>query len=65
MSEQLSLIPDESKNQITKLEQFSSVEEMKSYAEYLIKSKLLPPAYNSPEKVIIAIQKGESLPLFI
>jgi len=48
-------------NQITKFDDFSSVEQMKSFAETLIAGKLLPIAFNTPEKVVTAITQGKEL----
>lgn len=48
-------------SQITKFDDFSSVEQMIGFAETLIKGKLLPTAYKTPESVVTAITQGKEL----
>lgn len=45
------------------LDNFSSVGQIMDYAEVLLKSKLLPEALNTKEKVVVAIQQGRELGL--
>ena len=59
MSEALEVIPQEVA--ITKLANFQSTQEMMDYAQVLITSKLVPAAFNTPEKVVAAIQTGREL----
>lgn len=47
----------------TKLTDFNSVQETLDFATHLIKSKALPPGYNTPEKVLVGIQRGRELGL--
>lgn len=46
---------------ITKIEGFGSIEEMKKYADTLIKSNLVPKSLNTPEKVITVVLQGKEL----
>lgn len=48
-------------SQITKFDDFSSVEQMMEFAGTLIKGKLLPTAYKNPEQVVTAITQGKEL----
>jgi hypothetical protein len=45
----------------TKLEQFNSVEDIFALAKHLLASKALPPAYKSPEQVMVGIQRAKEL----
>lgn len=46
---------------LTKLDSFSNVEEMMKFASVLISSKLVPSAFNTPEKVVAAVVAGKEL----
>jgi hypothetical protein len=45
----------------TKLDNFDSVEDVMSLAKHLIASKALPAGYNTPEKVLVGIQRSKEL----
>ena len=49
--------------ELTKLDQFQSVEEMKAWAITILDSGLLPSSINSPEEVITIVQHGKELGL--
>lgn len=59
MTEELEVVPKE--EALTKLGNFQSTQEMMEYAAVLIQSKLVPQAFNTPEKVVAAIQTGREL----
>lgn len=48
-------------SQVAKFDDFSNVGQMTEFAKVLIASKMLPPAYNSPEKVVAAVVQGKEL----
>jgi hypothetical protein len=52
-----------SSNSVGKFDDFSSMEEMQSFATTLLKSKILPDAYKTPEAVIATVIQGKELGL--
>jgi len=46
---------------VAKFNDFNDIGDMMGFAETLIKSKMLPPAYNTPEKVVAAVTQGKEL----
>ena len=61
MEEQTKEVQVSSSKEITKLGQFSNVEELKRYAQVLIDGKLIPASFKSAEAVVSAIQMGREL----
>jgi len=51
------------KVELAKLDNFHNVGDMLGFAEVLLRSRLLPDAFTSPEKVIVAMQQGRELGL--
>ena len=56
-------LPTEVKDKVSKLDSFNSVEDMKTFAQTLIDSKIIPSSYDSPEKIITVISAGRELGL--
>jgi hypothetical protein len=50
-------------NSLTKLDGFTSIEDMKEWAKYAIDSGLLPNAVTEPEQVVVIVQHGKELGL--
>lgn len=59
--QELEKIKEENKYELTKLDNFHSVEEMLKFAEVLIKSGLVPSTLSKPEKLVAVIQQGREL----
>lgn len=61
MSQELQVAGAE--QQITKLANFESAEQMMDFAQILITSKLVPAAFNTKEKVVTAVLQGREIGL--
>ncbi len=58
----LDITPVENKEQaLTKLDKFSSVEQMRSYCQYLIDGKLIPTSLRTPDAVMSVVLMGKEL----
>jgi hypothetical protein len=55
------ILKEQNNVELTKIDNFKSVEDMLAFADYLIKGKLIPNTLNTPEKVVTVVQQGREL----